>query len=49
MERTVGSIKRIAEAWHCFFKRYSKIDQHLARHKYNGACLSSPLPFYAVK
>ena len=27
-------------------KRYSKIDQHLARHlKYNGACLSSPPPF----
>ena len=27
-------------------KRYSKIDQHLARHfKYNGGCLSSPPPF----
>ena len=27
-------------------KRYSKIDQHLARHlKYNGQCLSSPPPF----
>ena len=32
-------------------KRYSKIDQHLARHSvYNGECLSSPPPpFYAVK
>ena len=28
------------------FKRYSKIDQHLAWHfKYNGACVSSPPPF----
>ena len=27
-------------------KRYSIIDQHLARHfKYNGECLSSPPPF----
>ena len=30
----------------CLGKRYSKIDQHLARHfKYNGARLSSPPPF----
>ena len=29
-----------------FSKRYSKIDQHSARHfKYNVACLSSPSPF----
>ena len=29
-----------------FPKKYSKIDQHLARHfRYNSACLSSPPPF----
>ena len=28
------------------YKRYSKIDQHLALHfMYNGVCLSSPPPF----
>ena len=33
------------------YKRYSRIDQHLARHFVNyGACLSiPPPPFYAVK
>ena len=30
----------------CLKKGYFKIDQHLAPHfKYNGGCLSSPLPF----
>ena len=31
------------------YNRYSKIDQHLARHfKYSGAGLLSPQPFYAL-
>ena len=31
----------------CLSKRYSNIDEHLARHfKYNGACLSTPLYLY---
>ena len=34
----------------CEYKRYFKIDQHLALHfVYYGCCLSNPPPYYAVK
>ena len=36
----------VCSASHLQGKRYSRIDQHLARHfKYKGSCLSSPPPF----
>ena len=46
MEKVAGCIKvSKASVLYGRQKRYSKIDQHLARHfKYNGACLWSP-PF----
>ena len=42
------SSKQCVKFSHSYFKRYSKIDQHLAR-QYNVGCLSSPPPFSCSK
>ena len=40
---TGNETQKLNERMKCIDKRYSKIDQHLARHfKYHSGCLSSP-------